>query len=78
VIDYGKDAARLRATAAQCRELAETATDADAAKSLRFIAAEIEAILAIYENDEARQDDITVEPLSPGEGRSGALSAPRG
>jgi hypothetical protein len=43
---------RLRASAAQCRELAEKATDPDAAKALRSLADEIEIlILAILEND---------------------------
>jgi hypothetical protein len=43
--DYTKEAARLRISAAQCRELAETATGPDTAKSLSALADEIETLI---------------------------------
>ena len=75
--DYIKEAAQLRATAAQCRDLAQTATDADAAKSLRSIASEIEALLTIHEDDRARLKGMSPGSLSRGDGRSDVLPAPR-
>jgi len=72
MIDFIKEAARLRATAVQCRELAQTATDADAAKSLRSIASEIEALLTIHEGDRARLNHESGLSLS----RQGDCSLP--
>ena len=76
MIDYVKDAPRVRATAAQCRELAKRATDPAAAKSLRFIACELEAILSILAKDEARWDGTGARTLFPVGGRSHAPPAP--
>jgi hypothetical protein len=43
----GITSARLRALATRCRELAETATDAEAASALRDTACELETISQI-------------------------------
>ena len=40
---------RLRALAVKCRKQAETATDPEAAKALRDVAADMEAIACLFE-----------------------------
>jgi hypothetical protein len=45
---------KLRAKAERCRELADKATDPEAAESLLQLAGEIEAALPMFENNEAR------------------------
>jgi len=48
---------RLRALAARCRELAETATDPEVAAALRNMARDIETALPVIESELAAKDD---------------------